>query len=172
MEGCSFAPFFDCATPGSPGFSVFPDVLPITDYPGSILQTKPQPEPTHYPMTKLPQSELSPWIIGLRGKCPHCARGNLFGGFLSLNSGCGVCGLDFSFADSADGPAIFIIFIVGAIVVALALWVDVMFKPSMLVHLALWIPTTIILAVLLMRPFKGIIIAMQYRLSAREGKSE
>ncbi len=89
-----------------------------------------------------------------------------------MNSSCGVCGLDFSFADSADGPAIFIIFIVGAIVVALALWVDVMFKPSMLVHLALWIPTTIILAVLLMRPFKGIIITMQYRLSAREGKSE
>jgi len=82
------------------------------------------------------------------------------------------CDLDFAFADSADGPAIFIIFIVGAIVVALALWVDITFKPSMLVHLVLWVPTTIVLSVALMRPFKGVIIALQYRLSAQEGKSE
>ncbi len=115
---------------------------------------------------------MSPWLIGLKAKCPHCAKGNLFSGFLTINKQCSQCALDLTFADSADGPAIFIIFIVGAIVVSLALWVDIVFKPSMLVHMSLWIPTTIILAVALMRPFKGIIIALQYRLSAQEGEIE
>lgn len=123
-------------------------------------------------MNNSPQSKMSPWLIGIRAKCPHCAKGNLFKSYLTLNKQCPVCELDLEFADSADGPAIFIIFIVGAIVVSLALLVDVLFKPSMLVNMALWIPLTIILSVALMRPFKAIIIALQYRYGAQEGKSE
>lgn len=76
------------------------------------------------------------------------------------------------FADSGDGPAIFIIFVVGFIVVGLALVVDVFFSPSMAVHLALWIPLTVVLAIALLRPFKGILISLQYRHDAGEGQSE
>lgn len=109
---------------------------------------------------------------GLAGCCPRCAEGALFTGFLTPVSTCESCGLDLGFADSGDGPAIFIIFVVGFIVVSLALVVDVIFSPSMLVHMALWIPLTVILAIALMRPFKGIMIALQYRHDAGEGRSE
>ncbi len=111
-------------------------------------------------------------VTGLAGRCPRCAQGPLFKGFLTPASTCETCGLDLGFADSGDGPAIFIIFIVGFIVVGFALVVDVVFSPSMLVHMALWIPLTVVLAVGLLRPFKGAMIALQYRHDAREGRSE
>lgn len=94
----------------------------------------------------------------------------LFQGFLTPGKSCESCGLDFGFADSGDGPAIFVIFIVGFIIVGAALAVDVMFKPSMLVHMLLWIPATIILSIAFLRPFKGIMINLQYKNDAREGR--
>jgi hypothetical protein len=51
----------------------------------------------------------SPYIAGLLCRCPRCGKGKLFEGFLTLKSKCDVCGLDFSFADDGDGPAIFVI---------------------------------------------------------------
>lgn len=52
---------------------------------------------------------LSPLHTGLRGRCPRCGQGHMFDGFLKLRRGCEVCGLDYSFADPADGPAFFVI---------------------------------------------------------------
>jgi len=123
-------------------------------------------------MSEPDHEHLSPFGTGLAGRCPRCGEGALFTGFLTPVSKCESCGLDLEFADSGDGPAIFIIFIVGFIVVTLALIVDVLFKPPMLVHLALWIPLTIILALALLRPFKGVMIALQYRHGGHEGQSE
>lgn len=95
----------------------------------------------------------------------------MFSGFLKPASRCESCGLDLSFTDSGDGPAIFIIFIVGFIVVGLALIVEVAFHPSMIIHLALWIPLTIILSIALLRPFKGVMIALQFHHDAHEGQN-
>ena len=39
---------------------------------------------------------------GLRCRCPRCGKGELFAGFLTLQSRCEVCGLDYGFADSGD----------------------------------------------------------------------
>lgn len=111
-------------------------------------------------------------MAGLAGRCPRCGEGALFQGFLNPASRCESCSLDLEFADSGDGPAIFIIFIVGFIVVGLALIVDVTFHPSMIIHLALWMPLTIILSIALLRPFKGIMIALQYHHDAHEGRNE
>ncbi len=66
----------------------------------------------------------SPATVGLRGRCPRCGEGHLFKGFLSFRPSCEVCGLDFRFIDSADGPAFFVMSIVGIVVVALAMWVE------------------------------------------------
>ena len=96
----------------------------------------------------------------------------MFDGFLTPVSKCESCGLDLEFAESGDGPAIFIIFIVGFIVVTLALIVQTLFSPPMFVQMAMWVPLTIVLSVALMRPFKGIMIALQYKHDAGEGKSE
>lgn len=117
------------------------------------------------------QNQPSAIAAGLAGHCPRCGEGALFSGFLKPAHTCESCGLDLSFADSGDGPAIFIIFIVGFIVVGMALVVDIIFHPSMIIHLLLWIPATIILCIALLRPFKGVMIALQYRHDAHEGQN-
>ena len=70
-----------------------------------------------------------PGSTGVKGRCPRCGEGRLFEGYLGLRKNCSVCGLDYSFADSGDGPAVFVILIIGFIVVGLALWMEVSYEP-------------------------------------------
>lgn len=114
--------------------------------------------------------EVEPFQAGLRGRCPRCGQGKLFKGFLSLEESCSSCGLDFDFADSGDGPAVFVMFIVGFIVVALVFWVEFSFRPPIWLHIVIWFPLTVLLAAGSLRPLKGAMIALQYRHSAREGR--
>lgn len=112
----------------------------------------------------------SPVRAGTMGRCPRCGRGRLFGGFLALAPGCSVCGLDYGFAESADGPAVFATFIVGALVVIAAFIVEFRYEPAFWVHMVLWIPLIIGLSLGLLRPLKGAFVALQYRHQAREGR--
>lgn len=73
-----------------------------------------------------------------------------------------MCGLDYSGQNSGDGSAFFIIMIVGFIVVGLALALEVSFAPPVWLHMVLWLPLSLILALAMMRPAKGILIALQY----------
>jgi len=70
----------------------------------------------------MPDENLPTWtesaLRGIACKCPRCGRGKLYGGFLNLRPNCEACGLDYAFIDTGDGPAVFIIMIAGAIVVA------------------------------------------------------
>lgn len=112
----------------------------------------------------------SPFVAGFRCRCPRCGEGNLFAGYLRLADRCQSCGLDYDFADSGDGPAIFIMLIVGFVVVGMALVVEVMFAPPIAVHLLLWIPAALLLSLWLLRPFKATMIALQFAHDAREGR--
>ena len=67
---------------------------------------------------------IDPFSAGLRGCCPRCGQGKLFDGLLKVRPACSNCGLDYSFADSGDGPVVFVLFIVGFLVVGAALWTD------------------------------------------------
>lgn len=107
---------------------------------------------------------------GLRGRCPRCGRGHLFDGYLRLRPACEVCGLDFAFADTGDGPAFFVMSLVGLVVVGLAMFVEFAYEPPLWVHAVLWIPFTVILSLLLVRPLKGLLIALQYARGAEEGR--
>ena len=71
---------------------------------------------------------------------PALRQGKLYAGFLTLAPRCDACGLDYAFIDAGDGPAIFIIMIAGAIVVACALIVEVKYQPTFWLHAALWLP--------------------------------
>ncbi len=106
--------------------------------------------------------------IGLACKCPRCGEGRLYAGFLSLAESCAVCGLDLRKADSGDGPAVFIIFILGFLVVPAAFWVESRFAPPMWVHMAIWPPVILGAALGLLRSMKGVLIALQYRHRASE----
>ena len=112
----------------------------------------------------------SPIVSGLMGRCPRCGKGRVFQGFLALRSRCEHCGLDFSFVDSADAPAIFIMFFSGFIVVGSALAVEILYAPPYWVHAVLWGPLILITTLLPLRPMKGLMIALQYHNKAAEGR--
>lgn len=111
---------------------------------------------------------LSPYATGLRCRCPRCGVGRLFSGFLTVAPRCAHCGLDFAASDSGDGPAVFVIFIVGPIVTGLAIWFEFTFAPPMWLHLLLWIPAILGGSIALLLPFKGILIALQYQNKASD----
>ena len=99
---------------------------------------------------------------GLSCRCPRCGKGKLFAGFLTLRPRCEVCGLDYGFADSGDGPAVFIMFLAGAIVVGAALVTEILFQPPYWVHAALWLPLILLVTLGPLRPMKGLMIALQH----------
>lgn len=116
------------------------------------------------------EQEISALAAGLQCKCPQCGKGPLFRGYLQLHDTCSACGADFMHADSGDGPAIFIMLIVGFIVVGAALVVEVSYQPPYWVHAVIWLPLILILSLGLLRPFKAILIAIQFQRKAREGR--
>ncbi len=107
---------------------------------------------------------------GLRGRCPHCGEGRLFDGFLSLRPKCESCGLDYRFADSGDGPAIFVILGSGFVVVFAALIVEVLYRPPFWLHAALWLPLILLTTLAPLRLIKGLLISLQYHHKAEEGR--
>lgn len=111
---------------------------------------------------------LSPYATGLRCRCPRCGVGRLFSGLLTVAGRCDHCDLDLSAQDSGDGPAVFVIFIIGPIVTGLALWLELAFSPPIWLHMMLWTPLILAGAIALLRPFKAILIALQFRHKAGE----
>jgi uncharacterized protein (DUF983 family) len=99
---------------------------------------------------------------GLRGRCPRCGEGPLFRSPLKVAENCPVCGEDYTPQRADDFPAYIVIFIVGHIVVPLAVAVEQAFSPAYWVHLALWLPLAIILCIALLQPVKGAIVALQW----------
>lgn len=121
-------------------------------------------------MVDVPRTPPPPIPTGLRCRCPRCGQGRLFDGFLRLRPACERCGLDFAFIDAGDGPAFFVMSIVGIVVVALAFWVEVAYQPPLWLHALLWIPASVGLSLLLVRPLKGAMVAIQYSSGAAEGR--
>ena len=112
---------------------------------------------------------VDPYRAGMKGVCPRCGEGRMFSGYLAVTPRCANCGLDYSFADAADGPAVFVMMIVGFIVVGLALYVEVNFDPPLWLHFLMWIPLVIVLCLPPLRWIKGILIALQYANKAAPG---
>jgi len=107
---------------------------------------------------------------GLRGRCPQCGEDRLFAGFLSLRPKCESCGLDYRFADSGDGPAVFVILGAGFVVVFAALLVEILYRPPFWLHAALWLPLILLTTLAPLRAVKGLLIALQYHHKAEEGR--
>ena len=102
---------------------------------------------------------------GLRCKCPKCGQGDLYPSLLSfdLNESCPACGLDLSKNDSADGPAVFLIFILGFLLVPLALLFESVFAPPLWVHGVLWGTLALALTLGSLKPLKAYIMALQFK---------
>src|SRR5439155_2959731 len=96
---------------------------------------------------------VSIFRAALACRCPRCGEGRLLTGLLTVRPACPSCGLDLSAQDAGDGPAVFVIFFLGLIVVGLAAFVELKFAPPRWVHLVLWAPLIAGGAILLLRPF-------------------
>lgn len=113
---------------------------------------------------------VDPVRAAARGCCPRCGRGRLYGGLLRFNARCPNCGLDFAAFNVGDGPAAFLTLIIGGIVVGLALWVELSFEPAWWVHVLLWTPLVIVGTVASLRVGKALLLALEYRHQAAEGR--
>ncbi len=111
----------------------------------------------------------SPYQTGMAGKCPRCGEGALFKGFLGMQAECPRCGLDYAKADAGDGPAVFVIFIVGFLGVVAALVLRYSLNAPIAVAFAGSSIFSIGLILGMLRPMKGVLIGLQYREKAAEG---
>ena len=111
--------------------------------------------------------ERDVWLAmkrGLRCRCPHCGEGKLFRAFLKVNNTCPACGEALFHHRADDLPAYLVIVIVGHIVVPVALSVETNFAPPIPLQLAIYLPLTLISALLLLQPVKGAVVGLQWAL--------
>jgi uncharacterized protein (DUF983 family) len=99
---------------------------------------------------------------GLRGRCPKCGRGKMFSRFLKVADRCPECGEELFHQRADDFPAYLVILLVGHIVVSLELFVESEYAPAIWLQIAVWVPLTIGLALGLIQPIKGAVVALQW----------
>jgi uncharacterized protein (DUF983 family) len=119
------------------------------------------------------ETKTAPTVrAGLLCRCPRCGEGALYKSVFSLTvrDRCDACGLDYGFIDSGDGPAVFVILLLGFLVMGAALIVEFKLAPPIWVHLVLWPVVTGFLGLAMLRPMKATLIALQYRNKAEEGR--
>lgn len=106
----------------------------------------------------------------LRGLCPRCGAPTLFAGAVRFSERCGTCQLDLTQFNVGDGPAAFLIMIVGGLVTIGAVVLELSVSPPFWVHILLWVPLTLGLVLGLLRLAKGALLVLEYRNRAREGR--
>ncbi len=122
-------------------------------------------------MTDSEHSKGQPDVFSaaLFGLCPHCGQKTLFRSLTAFSDKCRACGLDYDKYNVGDGPAAFLTLIVGGLVLALALIVELNWRPPIWVHAMLWFPLTIATVVGALRVSKAILLILEHRNQAREG---
>ena len=105
----------------------------------------------------------------LMGLCPRCGAKSLFAGAARFAPTCRQCGLDFAAFNVGDGPALFLILIIGTVLTVAALVVEAAFSPSYWLHL-IWLPIGIGLTLGGLRVGKAALLFQEYHHRAGEGR--
>ncbi len=113
---------------------------------------------------------VNPYWAGVTCSCPRCGKGKMFAGLLTVAPKCEACGLDYSFADTGDGPAILVMMFAGFLIVGIAVWVEVVYEPPYWLQALILVPFAAIVCIGALRPTKGLLIALQYFNRAEEGR--
>lgn len=116
------------------------------------------------------EPEVSPVAAALAGRCPQCGKGRLFKNVLELRPVCESCGFDTAAINSGDGPAVFVILILGALMLGSALYVEFTFLPPWWVHVVLWGLLTPLFALGFLRFLKALLVGQIYKHKAEEGR--
>jgi uncharacterized protein (DUF983 family) len=117
-----------------------------------------------------PEKEGQPGIVpaALFGLCPRCGSRTLFSGLTKFAPRCRVCGLDIERYNVGDGPAAFLTLIIGALIVGLAVWLQVSVHPPFWVHILLWVPLTTAAVIWGLRAGKAALLAAEHQRRAGE----
>lgn len=116
----------------------------------------------------------TPIKSGLMLKCGRCEQGKLFGKYLTFNDKCAHCDLDFSIADTADGPAFFVGFLIMILFAPFYFILPVVDAPWPVLA-GMWIVLLSSMAgvcLALLPRFKGVLFNLQVRHTAEEAKFE
>jgi len=108
--------------------------------------------------------------VALRGVCPRCGNRTLFAGLATFAPRCRACSLDFADFNVGDGPAAFLILIVGGLIVGLAIALELSAEPPFWVHILLWFPLATVAVIFSLRVAKALLLSLEYRHRAREGQ--
>ena len=119
-----------------------------------------------------PKTEGQPGIIpaALFGLCPKCGARGLFDGVAKFAPKCRSCGLDFTTFNVGDGPAAFLTLIIGALVVVLAITLELTWHPPFWVHIVLWVPFTAGAVIWGLRAGKAALLASEFQRDAGQGR--
>ncbi|MFT5540595.1 MAG: hypothetical protein ACI82H_002128 [Alphaproteobacteria bacterium] len=121
------------------------------------------------PAAKRPPAPWFPALLkGLMGSCPACGQGRLFSSYAKLRPTCDHCAVALAPHRADDAPAYFTIFITGHIVVPLILVVERIYAPATWVHMAIWMPLTLGLTLVILPRVKGALIGLQWALNLRQ----
>jgi len=121
-------------------------------------------------MTDRPARGPNPVLAGLAGRCPACGKGPLFKGFLPVAERCSRCDFNLKAADPGDGPAVFVMLIGGFVVVFGALITEAVLRPPVWLTMAIFLPLALIVSLGLIRPVKGVLVALQFHHKASEAR--
>lgn len=121
-------------------------------------------------VTETQYPPLPPWKTGLNCRCPRCGEGPVLKGYLSIREDCPSCGLSYSFAEPADGPAFFVMSVVGIVGMCLFMVFEFNMHPPIWVHFVFTFPLIAAMCLAILRPFKGWMIAKQYQYKALEAR--
>lgn len=111
-------------------------------------------------------------LVALFGCCPRCGARTLFDGVIQFDARCRACSLDFTRFNVGDGPAAFLTLIIGALIVGLAMWLEIAVKPPFWVHIVLWVPVTTGAVLWGLRLAKAALLQAEYRRGAGEAGRE
>lgn len=115
---------------------------------------------------------VSPISAGLRCRCPNCGEGQVFRGFLTFKDRCEACEADLTVQDTGDGASFFVMFAALILIVPTAMLFELAFRPPRWVHFVLWPPIIIGFSLVLLRPVKATLFALQWRHKAGQAKFE
>lgn len=99
---------------------------------------------------------------GLRGLCPACGQGRMFARFLKTAPACPTCGLVLDVHQADDFPAYIVILLLGHILVPLMIEVNSALAIPLGWQALIWPTLAIVLAVAMIQPVKGAVIAFQW----------
>jgi uncharacterized protein (DUF983 family) len=117
------------------------------------------------PVEALPRRDVKTAMLrGWGARCPACGKGALYRKFLKVVDTCPVCGDELHHQRADDAPPYFTMVIVGHVVVGGVLALEKAVAPPSWVHLALWLPLTVIMSLVLLPRVKGTLVGLQWAL--------